>query len=440
MNPFLLAIYGVGLVAQVAILLFLLKMCNITGRDFWSARKLFSPIAFLSIAFSLQFLGAQIILPLAGFPVLGFEGTELVTRIQATVQGQAILCALLGSFVVGFAPLYSMLRRRDESSEGYIPVTKITYSASWLWLAIGLGSAIMLGSTWDGTGSRAQLVQGIFGQLGYAISFCASVAATVILPSLFARKRYFLCILVVVSIAAVFLPLGGRSRLLLPILQSAMIITVARGVQFKPRSLAMFGAGLLTLMAALDPLMAAFIAKKVSVGAALGEFFANLNIAYFFTSRNFDGFHNLSLLAYYDRIPADIGRITGGAGPDFMQEYFPDIAARGFGYPPTVPGEFYLTGSWLGVIIGGLFLGGLFAFMQAAYMRVRKVSTLVVYFAALPWVASLGYVYFDFLLKDIAAVMPAALLWVIDLIRVKRAMPVAAPQIRTIERSRAALN
>ncbi|MEZ0325914.1 MAG: hypothetical protein ACAH95_08400 [Fimbriimonas sp.] len=428
------------MIAQVAILLFLLKMCNITGRDFWSARKMFSPIAFLAIAFSIQFLGAQVVLPLAGFPVLGFEGTELVTRIQATVQGQAILCAFLGAFVLGFAPLFSLLRRRDDRAEPYVPVTRITYGASWLWMIIGLGAAIMLGASWDGTGSRSQLVQGIGGQMGYAISFCATVAATVMLPSLYARRHYVMCFVVVLVIASVFLPLGGRSRLLLPILQSAMIITVAAGTQFKPRSLAFFGAGLLTLMAALDPLMAVLIAKKITFGQAVGEFFANLNIAYFFTSRNFDGFHNLSLLAFYDRISPDIGRITGGAGPDFMQEYFPEVAARGFGYPPTVPGEFYLIGSWVGVLIGAFFVGALFAFMQASYMRVRKVSTLVIYFAALPWVASLGYVYFDFLLKDIAAVLPAVMLWVVDLVRVRRATPVpVVSKLQPIETPRHAL-
>jgi hypothetical protein len=419
--------------AQIAILLFMLKMCGVLGRDFFAARRMFSPISFFAISFGIQFLGAEFFLPLMGFPVLGFEGTDVLTRIEATSTAQASLCVLLISFLAGFAPLYSLLKKPTDLERPFIPATKTTYVASWVWMVLGLAAAVFIGASWDGEGSRAQIVKGFSGQMGYAISFFASVGATLLLPSLYARRRFGLCILVVAFIALVFLPLGGRSRLLLPILQSGMVISIASGVRFRPKSLLAVGAGLLALMASLDPIMATFVSKRISLAQAVIEFISNLNIAYFFTSRNFDAFHNLSTIMYYDKITPNMNRIMGGAGSDWMQVYFPEIQARGFGYPPSVPGEFYLIAGWPGLVVGGLFLGMFFAFMQVAFNRTRKVSTLVIYAAALPWLG-LGYAYFDFLLKDIAAVLPAIVLWLVDFIRTNPSARLAFHPASTTQR------
>jgi hypothetical protein len=121
----------------------------------------------------------------------------------------------------------------------------------------------------------------------------------------------------------------------------------------------------------------------------------------FIQKRNFDGFHNFYLIYNVDPFPRSFSYILNGPRNAFMTEFFPEVLARGVGFPATVPGTFWMIGGWIGLISGGVVYGAIAGMMSARFSKTRSQLSICFQIYTFTWIFNLGTSLFDNLSKII---------------------------------------
>ena len=129
-------------------------------------------------------------------------------------------------------------------------------------------------------------------------------------------------------------------------------------------------------------------------------------VDFFIFSRGFNAFQNLFVVLSDPFIEFDIKYLLFGVNDKFMENYFPLVAARGYGYPIGLVGEIYLSGSMWLVAPMGVGFGILGTSLNRVF--VSSDNPLPVYLSVLSafWLLSVGSNLFDNLLKTAAALAP----------------------------------
>lgn len=386
----------------------------------WEAQWLFQPVNWLALWYCLQFGLTQLALWMHGFPLLGFEGYTAYARLEAAVHAQSLLviflCAALAGVVIGTFIFRSSRRANygalvtgdwDNGRMG----GAFKSLALFAFVSFGLAGLLFLASTFDG-GARSALVKTPVGQVAYALSFAFSFGASVIAARQILRGRHLWGVVIIAAAGAALLVLGGRGRVLWPIVHVAVFVMLIKSARVRPLRLGLLLSVLFVLLSALDPLYLYLRGEQLS--SATERFLAALDVSRLFLQRTFDSFHNFALIVYRDAIPPDPSVLFGGSGRVFMGAYFSEVLARGVGFPASLPGELWIAGKWVGLTGGGLALGLLIAVLQRWYWGLRSESALWAYVVAVPMLTGIGYAYLDQTLKVVAAVTPTFVLHILE--------------------------
>lgn len=409
--------YTALLALQIGIIALLVNWFRVKNTTFFQAANLFQPLYWTIAWFVFNFLIVQLILPFYGIPVLGLEGFTSSGRIAAALKAQVALCVFLGFFLIGSvlvglstsprAYLSGVLAKGLplKPARGHIPFVLVCL------FFIGLSGFLFLYFSFD-AGPRSDLVKTTPGKLAYALAFAFTYTGAVLASTMMLKKKRAYALLVVFSLGTALLLLGGRGRVLWPLVHTIVFLCIFYRFKLQPKTLLMLLATLFVLLASLDPIF--LYIRGDSLASSLERFVTGLNFSQLFLSRTFDGFQNLAVITYLDRIPHSLHNLTGGSGEAFMETYFPEVLASGVGFPPTLLGEAWMAAGWSGLCFGGLFAGILIGVMHRFYWSLQRQSALWLYIVAVPILTNFGTAYIDQLFKTIATILPPLIVFLLD--------------------------
>ena len=211
--------------------------------------------------------------------------------------------------------------------------------------------------------------------------------------------------MMVVGFGFCLLLLGGRGRVIWPlvgIVAWAVTVGYLRISFIKGMAVAILCG---VLLQTLDPLILYWNGYE-DFDAAISRLKKDLSLGNLFLSRNFDSFHNLAVIVVENRIPADLSYLIFGCQTQFLMQYFPEVYARGVGYPATLPGALWIAGRYPLVIAGGFVFGIFFSFLTWIYSRLKSELEVVAYCVSMPFIAHIGTSYVDSYLKFASVIMP----------------------------------
>jgi hypothetical protein len=377
------------------------------SRDRLLYKKILNPLCFLSFFYLFWFLLPQIIAIFPPYQLVGLEYQGAEFRSNMVLSGQ--VAALLFLFFVGAG--YSVFLK---SGKGVVNGTQFIQGIrKWefvlllLFFFVGVVSIFYLGLQFQSSGEmRSELVKSFEGKVVTAISFFANFSFSVLSLILLFKKRYFLFLLLFLAFASGILLTGARGRLLWPLLLlcSFSLIYVRR---LPLMLLILLGFSLLAFLLLLDPLM---------ISIREGNFerlYDSINLAYFLESliyrRSFDSFSNLTALVFYDEIEYRIGYFVLGARDVFMNNYYPLAYESGVGFGATYPGALFLSGGYLGLIIGSFVFGAFLGVYGTWFRSISDARFLWIYLFSVPWICAVGGNFAESFDKLIAALLPGFL-------------------------------
>jgi hypothetical protein len=243
----------------------------------------------------------------------------------------------------------------------------------------------------------------------YAISFWFTLGFFVWAAYLLAKRRWIVLVGLTAAFASSLLLLGGRGRVLWPLVGLVAWSGITGHARFRIWKLLVAATVFGVALQALDPILL-YIRGHDSADEALQRFESGLELSTLFFARNFDSFHNLAVIVGEDRVRPDLGYLINGSQAAFMNAYFPTVAASGVGYPATLPGGLWLSGKWTMTIVGGSIFGLLFGYLSRLYGRLSSELEVAVYCLAIPWLAHVGISYLESYVKVASLIVPGVIL------------------------------
>jgi len=367
--------------------------------------------------FVLNFVVTQAMLPSSGYPVIGLESMPTNATITFVHKAQLVLIAFLFCVLIGCA-LGKAAFSQKEAGVRY-PLRGLDrhlFPLGVIFALVGLVAWYPLALSYV-DGARSSLVKTLSGQLSYAITFFLSVGVIVILIDAFKKKRITLLVLVGVVYSVCMFALGGRGRVLWPLVQVVLFFLISRNKRIRVGFVIIIGAVFFFVLQALDPLFSV-VYRQTALSDGIATYTSSLNPLQLFLKSTFGGFFNLTTIVGYDAIPHTPDFLLGGSGAAFMSTYFPQI--EGVGYPATLPGELWLSGGLLGVCVGGVIFGFLCVVLGRLYSSMRSEISVLLYVVFVPLFSNIGTGWFDSRNKSIAGVLPILVLWIFEWMRNRR--------------------
>lgn len=379
-----------------------------TGLPFSSPTTLFAPASWFVLFYMLCFWLPQLFMPAFDFMLIGAYNEFEVGQIGRIVETQKVLCV----FLLTFMSTYLVSARRSLAGKTYLPLRRTELNFGLLMGTVGLFAVVVIILGLDPDEARSEIVASRRGRVLYAISFWFTLGFFVWAAYLLTNSRWLLLICLVTVFASCLLLLGGRGRVLWPLVGLVVWAGIAGHAKFRRRKLVVAAAMFGVLLQALDPILL-YVRGHDSADEAVDRFESGLELETLFFARNFDSFHNVAVIVGEDRIRPDLGYLINGSQAAFMNAYFPTVQASGVGYPATLPGGLWLSGKWTMTIVGGCVFGLLFGYLSRLYGRMSSELEVAVYCMAMPWLAHVGISYLESYLKVAALILPGVLLAII---------------------------
>lgn len=376
-----------------------------TGFSRKTGPVMFAPGAWFVLLFSFGFVIPQLILPYANFPLIGVDNRVFFDQVRDTVETQKFLIVFLMSFAVGFIP--SCVRPPKEMN--LVPISR---PEKWVSILLGLTGLAAVGIIllrMNPNDPRSVIVASSIGRFLYGTTFWLTLGYIVVAAILLDRKRLVLLVALTCFFGFTLMLLGGRGRVLWPMVGIFVWGSVTGRIRVKLWKLISIFIVLGIALQALDPLLF-FVRGHETLEQVWQRFLDKINFESFFLARVFDSFHNVAVIYRVDAIRPDWHYLLDGSQGAFMKTYFPRVAARGIGFPATLPGGLWLAGKYPAVVIGGAAFGVFFGILTRIYRNIRSEFELVVYCIAMPWLALVGGSYLESQMKMAAAILPGFLL------------------------------
>ncbi len=365
--------------------------------------KWFNPVSFVAGFYSLFFLIPQVYGLASDYYLVGFPPSTEGFREQAFVNAQQVAIIFLFGLLLGTLAGRSISASSVPAQPVDLPDRLSTAQTIVLtgFLAVGVGSYLMLAAQLSGTDEfRSSLVKTTRGQILTTLAFFGNFAFTILLYSLLRQRRRLAAAFLCAIFAASIILTGSRGRLLWPCVIAAILFMIQQD-RIRFRLLATVAPIVLIVLVALDP-----IAASLTTGTwhPPSEY---LQFSDLFERRNFDGFSNLALILTEQDAVAQPSLLMSGARDQFMNQYFPEIYARGVGFGATVPGWAFLSGGVVGVVAVAVVYGFILQILFAGLSRSAGVIWIVGYLTAMTWLGAVGGNFVESLDKAFAASLPA---------------------------------
>ncbi len=372
------------------------------------------PINLFFFFFMLFFLIPQIFIYINDFSILGFESVSIDERQSAFALSQGFLTLCLAVFTLTF-----FLSPKNPGMGSYSDY-KLSLSGrerfiSYSCLAVGAISAYLLGQI--SFTARSELVSTPEGKALYSLSFLLSISATIFMTESLIRRKWLIFIFYIILLLVIFLPLGGRARIVLPIFISIVSCFILNGrkISLAHGTLAVVGFFFLQV---LDPIILFF--RGYTPSEAFQYYSKHTEVATLFLQRTFDSFHNFTVILYYDSIEKDVGYLLGGGSTAFMQEYFYDTYLVGIGFPASFFGELWLVGGITALVLGCAVLSLFILYLDKLYRENwRSLISLVALITIFLWLCNTGLAYFDQSLKVLAIIVVTLSYTILLKVRIK---------------------
>lgn len=384
-----------------------------------SSSRLFAPVSWLVLFYSLTFWIPQLFMPLFDFTLIGAHNVIREGQLDRVIETQR---ALLG-FLVPLSIGYFLIARPAPRRQSLVALSRRELRVGVLLVICGfVGVGAMIAGL-DPTVSRSMIVASLPGKILYAVSFWFTLGYMLIAAWLIQKRRFTLLVIVTAMFAVALLPLGGRGRILWPIAGLVAYASICGYWRIRLWKLLVSAIGLWVVLQALDPILLYYRGHDTAE-QALERFSSGLDLYAFLFARNFDSIHNLAVIVGEDRVPTNPRYLLGNAQQAFMGTYFPSVAWYGFGYPATLPGGLWLSGKWITLFGGGFFYGVFIGWLSRIYAGLKSELALIPYCIAMPWLCHIGIAYLDSYLKMTALILPGVLLARFYVRRSTRVQPV----------------
>lgn len=407
--------FFIWLAVQAALLIALLL---VAGCRLSAPARLFSPSAWFVLFYSLVFFLPQCFMPAFGYPLIGAFNVLETNALEKVILTQRVLVLFLICVSAGLA----LAARRAPIATYFAPLTARDARIGLLILLIGAGAVAVILATMNFNAARSTIVSSQWGRVLYALSFWFTLGYMILGAWCIRRRHWFLLLVLTAIFASALLPLGGRGRILWPMVGLIAWSAVCRVIRVRFAKIAVAAVLLGIVLQALDPILL-YIKGYDSADQAIARFEEGLELRTWLFGRNFDAFHNLAVIVNEDRIPTSPSYLVNGAQQVFMTTYFPSVAAGGVGYPATLPGGLFLAGRWIAVAGFGFLFGLMLGMISRWYASSRSELSVIVYAIAMPWLAHVGIAWLDSYLKMAALILPGLILLYL--------MPTRSPSWRT---------
>ena len=297
----------------------------------------------------------------AGYGSLLYTGSKSAFVSAFLIATMFILVAYFSSFLV-----VGSCSAKGKDLE-YVSVNQIR--VGWLMFIFGIFPTIYLASQFTGE-SRSVLVSGFTGQMAFALSNSLIVGYMCLAMGFLQREKYFNTMLITIFFGFLLFLLGGRGRVVLPILAVFVTYIVVKYDRLPVNTIIFLLIAVFIVGALLDPIFTILYRGGESNFFELFSFSNSLN-EIFILRRNFDGIHNFFVIQHFDEIPYSLSYLMYGPREAFMGTYFPEILARGVGFPATIPGTFWMVGGFAGLFLGAIFYGFVLGCLTRLYFRTK---------------------------------------------------------------------
>lgn len=357
--------------------------------------------AVLAFVVFFYFITPQIYGATREFFILAPEATTHHRKTQVFLSTQ--LTFLLFFAALSTPIIFSKFRASEPCSSKIAQLDSTDIRILILLFIFGSGGLLYLDfMSFSISGFRSELVKTWDGKLATSISFFANFAFAMIFSHLIVGRKFIMAIALTTAFGTMILLTGARGRFLWPLLFGVLGSFVISG-KGNARAFIATSCAIFVVLLLMDPLRAALLGDRPFQFDFLDE------ISAVYKRRTFDGFSNLALILHGDQISSDLGNIVTGTRVAFMEAYFPETFRAGVGFGSTIPGYFYLSGGFVGLIIGGLVLGSFFSVIQILIARTENLWLVFSYLFAASWLTAIAGNLVESLDKLIAASFPGIL-------------------------------
>jgi oligosaccharide repeat unit polymerase len=366
---------------------------------------------FLLISFIFYVIKPLFIIFYLDYDIEGLEYLPKDKKIELlSIALFYVMCGIL-SFYIGYSARIAKIVAQK------LPVFKNQWKLLrfilliTIFIFIGIASYIYLTKTGD-AGPRSELVKGenkyiFLGVLFLKISFLLWFTGALV----FSQKPLKICFwLSLPFFAAMFISLGGRGRLLWPIIMCLVIYNYLKK-RVSAKKLILYVFLFFIAVSFLFGFLFVFITGKVIPDFYLSDIFIK-----FMVKRNIDRIDNFAVLLngmdklsfqygktflapLFQPFPESwvkaIGTNIESGGYIFMKTFFPDVLEKGVGFPVTLIGELYLN-FHLPAIIFGMFVFGTFIRITHEYFNRDRKNPSILLFYSLAFVSIPGLLGGDF--------------------------------------------
>ena len=366
---------------------------------------LFAPICWFVLFYFLCFWVIQLLMPVFNFTLIGLHRTAYENQLPRILETQKVLNVFLTCFALTFVPFAV----KAPKNFNYRPLTQRQFHITAFLGILGFVSVIIMIFSLNATGPWSMIVSSTTGKLLYAVSFWLTLGYFVSAAYFLKTKQHSFLILATLTFAGCLLLLGGRGRVLWPIVGLIVWAGMTGHLRIKIWKLLLTGTLFGVILQTLDPILLYFRGYDNSE-QAVERFKEGLDLGLFFYAKNFAFFHNVAIIVGEDRVSPSWHYLFNGSQAAFMGTYFPSVARGGVGFPATLPGGLWLAGRWLSVALGGGLFGLFFAILSRIYRKLESEYAIITYCIAMPWLANIGTSYLDSYFKMAALILPGVCL------------------------------
>ncbi len=393
------------LVLQLAMLAAFFMLGHSGAARYKGLHRDFGPAQWFIAFYLFWFVMPQTVALFGDHFMMEFSQVTADDRLQILQVTQGYLVLFLGCVLMGFAPLPMFsLNMPLASLARPLPVDReVSWTYGLLALATGLLAFVGLAALVKEGEARSEAVGAIRGQVLYALSFFGSFGFAYLAAHLWRARQWLVVLVLALGYTILAFSIGARGRVLWPLVFVVVFVWASSGRRLSYVKVLLFCVVVLGVLSILDPL---FIAIRLNDASRLIGMDAQSILSPLLFGRNFDGLGGFATVAYRDLIPASPGVLLTGARELYMNTYFPAIYARGVGFPPTVPGEFWIAGGLMFLMIGGVVYGAVLGCLDQFVRRISREEEFWMYIVLIPWVAAVGGALTESLAKMLAAVIP----------------------------------
>lgn len=372
-----------------------------------SARRVFSPVCWFILFYGLVFFMPQMAMPASNFPLIWTGNTVIYGNLERVLETQMVLATFLAGFTLFFSLF--MGNSQQQPSELYNNL-KVRINFGRGTFLIGLIATLAMYVSMAGQGPRSEIVSTTSGKALYAASFFFTLGFLLLAANSIQNRNYIRLLVLLALFAVPLFLLGGRGRVLWPLVSLLAWAVVAGYVRLNLLKVGLVVVLLFVILQAMDPVLL-YLRDLRTVDTALQDFWANLSGRSLFFGRNFDAFHNVAIIVNLDRVAHDFSYIFSGSQSAFMKTYFPEVWRGGVGFPATLPGGLWMAGNWYALFGGGAIFGLIYAVLTRYYLFKLKFHTdLIAFLMFMPLVANIGTSILDSYTKIMAMVFPGLLI------------------------------